>query len=173
MRAPLEADRLQFEGSLEYFYGLGVGRHLPWKKIKYIRSRKSQRLKRVLVGDLPLATIREDGSIAYTLECAKYLLKSRQFRKSCIVVNDDAAEFVVKGKSLFAKHVIKVGSNVKVGLDVCLLNEKGKLLAVGKATLPAPYMTTFKAGAAVRVREGLFTRKGKDLNSSEGEAEQD
>jgi len=101
-----------------------------------------------------MATIREDGSVAYTLECAKYLMRSKEFRKNCVLVNDDAARFVAEGRSLFAKHVVAVGPNVKVGLDVPLLDKEGRLLAVGRAMLPRRHMSSFKSGVAVRVREG-------------------
>jgi uncharacterized protein with predicted RNA binding PUA domain len=161
----MNADRLQFEASLEHLYGRGVARHLPWEKMSYVRSRKSQRMKKVLSEGRLLATVREEGSVAYTLECARYLMKSATFKDSCIVVNDDAAEFVVKGKSLFSKHVVTVGKNVNPGLEVCLLDSKGRLLAVGKAILPREYMGVFKSGAAVRVREGAhLAASGKHLN---------
>lgn len=167
----MKADRLQLEASFEYFYGKGVAKHLPWTRMAYLRSRRSQRMKKVLLGDRLLATIREDGSIAYTLGCARYLMKSAAFKESCIFVNDDAAQFVVNGRSLFSKHVLKVGANVKPGLEVCLLDKEGKLLAVGKAILPRGYMGRMKSGAAVRVREGVGTEAGgKDLSAETGEA---
>jgi uncharacterized protein with predicted RNA binding PUA domain len=167
----MRADRLQLEASFEYLYGKGVARHLPWKRVTCIRSRKSQRMKKAMLDDRLLATVREDGSIAYTLECAKYLMKSAAFRESCIVVNDDAAQFVVKGKSLFSKHVLSVGANVKPGLEVCLLDRKGELLAVGRTILPGGYMGRMQSGAAVRVREGTRSAAaGKDLRAETGEA---
>jgi uncharacterized protein with predicted RNA binding PUA domain len=167
----MRADRLQLEASFEYFYGEGVARHLPWSRITCVRSRKSQRMKKAMIDDRLLATVREEGSIAYTLECARYLMKSAVFRESCIVVNDDAAQFVVKGKSLFSKHVLSVGANVKPGLEVCLLNQKGELLAVGKAILPKGYMGRIQSGAAVRVREGTGSAEaGKDLRREKGKA---
>ena len=167
----MRADRLQLQATFEHFYGRGVAKHIPWNEVICVRSKKSQRLKKALLEGRLLATVREDGSIAYSLECAKYLLKSAVFRESCIVVNDDAAQFVVKGKSLFSKHVLSVGSNVKPGLEVCLLDRGGKLLAVGRAILPRGYMGSMKSGAAVRVREGLISAAGgKDLSAETGEA---
>jgi len=113
-----------------------------------------------------LATVREDGSIAFSLECGSYMMRSKAFKESCIVVNEDAAQFVARGKSLFSKHVLKVGANVKPGLEVGLQDGEGRLLAVGKAILPRDYMGRIKSGAAVRVREGaLEAAAGKDLSS--------
>jgi len=165
------ADRLQLEATLEYLYGRGVAKRLPWDEMVCVRSKKSQRMKKVLLGDRLLATVREDGSVAFSLECAKYLMKSAAFRDSCIVVNEDAAQFVSMGKSLFSKHVIRAGPNVKPGLEVCLLDAGGTLLAVGRAILPRDYMGRIKSGAAVRVREGaLETTSGKDLSAGTGKA---
>jgi uncharacterized protein with predicted RNA binding PUA domain len=167
----MKADRLQLEASFEYLYGEGVAKHLPWSRITCVRSRKSQRMKKAMLDDRLLATIREDGSIAFTLECAKYLMKSAAFKKSCIVVNDDAAQFVVQGRSLFSRHVLSAGTNVKPGLEVCLLDRKGELLAVGKAILPRGYMGRIQSGAAVRVREGTRSAAaGKDLRAETGKA---
>jgi uncharacterized protein with predicted RNA binding PUA domain len=162
----VKADRLQLQASLEHLYGKGVAAHLPWDDMEFIRSRRSQRLKKVSSKGRLFATVREDGSVAFTLEFAKYLIKSQAFKRSCIWVNEDATEFVVKGRSLFSKHVVKVGLNVKPGLEVCLLDGGGRLLAVGKAILPRALMGRIKSGAAVRVREGLLAEEsGKDLNS--------
>jgi predicted RNA-binding protein (TIGR00451 family) len=163
-------DRLQLEATLEYFYGKGAAKHLPWTRVSCQRSRRSQRLKKVLLDGRLFATVREDGSVAFSLECAGYLLRSAAFRESCIVVNEDAAQFVVRGKSLFSKHVVKAGKNVKPGLEVGLLDREGKLLAVGKAILPREYMGRIQSGAAVRVREGILSAGGgKDLSSETGD----
>ena len=165
MHPDMKADRLQFEASLEHLYGKGVGRYLPWNRMEYVRSRRSQRMKKVLLEGRLLATIREEGSIAYSLECARYLMKSRAFKASCIMVNADAAQFVVQGRSLFSKHVVRAGANVKPGLEVCLIDRQGHLLAVGRAILPRDYMGKMKSGPAVRVREGTAeTAEGKNLS---------
>jgi uncharacterized protein with predicted RNA binding PUA domain len=162
----MSADRLQLKATFEYLYGKGVARYLPWSRIVCVRSRRSQRMKKVLLEDRLLATVREDGSIAFSLECARYLMKSAAFRESCVIVKEDAVEFVSKGKSLFSKHVLEAGPNVKPGLEVCLLDRAGKLLAVGKAILPRDYMGRMQSGAAVRVREGVLTTvAGKDLSA--------
>jgi uncharacterized protein with predicted RNA binding PUA domain len=143
---------------MEYLYGLGIARYFPWSELSYLVSRNSNRLKTVMRNKRVFATIKENGIVALSYDCASFMLKTRRFRDSCIFIRDEAVEPVSHGKSLFCKHVVRVGKNVRPGLDVGLLDKNGRLVAVGRALLPASYMMSFQHGPAVRVREGFKSR---------------
>jgi archaeosine-15-forming tRNA-guanine transglycosylase len=47
------------------------------------------------------------------------------------------------------------GSNVKVGLDVAIIDRVDRVLAVGRALVGHTTMERYRKGIAVKVREGI------------------
>ncbi|MEM3637867.1 MAG: PUA domain-containing protein [Conexivisphaerales archaeon] len=150
----MQIEKEIFATSLEYFYGKGILSNFPWNELSYKKSRASNRVKSVLRNGKVFATIKENGIITLSIDCAKYMLESGNFLNSCVTASEEAEEFIVKGGNLFCKHVCSVGDNVKPGLDVGIINTKHQLIAVGKAIIPKSYMLSFKRGIAVKVRKG-------------------
>ncbi len=143
----------QFKAILEYTYGLGVADLLPWDELKFVRSRRSQRLKHVKKGGRIFATIKEDGTLALSMNCMEYLYKTGKLEQFKVVASDIASEFVSKGGNLFCRHVLSAGREIRPGMDVPVTDKKGNLIATGKAVLPYRYMTVMKRGLAVKVRD--------------------
>ncbi len=73
-------------------------------------------------------------------------------RDYIVTMDNDAAEFVVKGKSALAKFVKDASPNLRAGEDVLLVDELGELLAVGRANLSGNEMLSFSRGVAVVTR---------------------
>ncbi len=71
-----------------------------------------------------------------------------------VKVQEEAAPFIAKGKSLFAKHVMDADEEIRPHEEVMVINEENEVLAVGKAMLSGREMKAFKRGVAVRVRRG-------------------
>ena len=154
----MNIERLIFESTLEYLYGKGVAKHIPWKELSYIHSKFSRRFKQIMYKSKSFATIKQNGVISISFNCVKFLLTSKKF-KSCIMISDDAKDEIMKGGSVFCKHVIKVGPNVLPGIDVGVLTSSGELIAIGKAAVARPYMLSLKRGVAVKVRQGVFDKR--------------
>ena len=72
-----------------------------------------------------------------------------------MVVNSDAAPFVAKGKTAFARHVVDVDPEIRAGQEVLVVDEDDGLLATGKTMLSALEMKAFEKGTAVDVRSGV------------------
>jgi len=72
-----------------------------------------------------------------------------------VKVTAEAEPFIVKGKSVFAKHVVDADSEIRPQEEVIVINEKNEVLAVGRAMLTGKEMKAFKRGVAVRVRRGI------------------
>jgi uncharacterized protein with predicted RNA binding PUA domain len=140
---------------VDYLYGKGVSRVLPNKGIRLVYSRKSGRVKLVFIGEKLFATVKPNGSMALSLYAASILVRSRRFLDNCVVVSDDATEFVRGGKSVFCKFVLKAGKNIRPKSEVVVLDGRGKVLGVGLAVLAGIYMAQFKTGVAAKVREGF------------------
>lgn len=143
--------------TLDYLFGSGVSASVPKDGLRYEFSRRTGRMKRVYLNDKLLATLRHDGGVALTVFGASMLLESGKFRANCVVVQEGVEEFVAAGKSVFCKHVVECGDNIRPASDVAVLDHEGKVVAVGKAVLSAKMMHAFKVGVAVKVRQGLGT----------------
>jgi uncharacterized protein with predicted RNA binding PUA domain len=145
--------RRQLKIILDYQFGR-VSHALPAKNIKFLYSRKSGRIRHVYLDGQLFATLKPNGAIALTIGGANTLLRSRVFRENCVVVEDDAVEFVKRGSSVFCKFVHAAGRRIHARSEVAVLDKSGRVIAVGKAVLPGSFMTQFNAGVAVKVREG-------------------
>lgn len=140
--------------TLDYLFGGGVSASLPRERLRYEFSRRTGRMKRVYLDERLLGTLRSDGGVALTVAGAAVLLQSGEFRRNCVVVQEGVEEFVAEGKSVFCKHVVECGDNIRPASDVAVLDVRGNVVAVGKAVLSAKMMRAFKTGVAVKVRQG-------------------
>ncbi|GBC75334.1 hypothetical protein HRbin06_00652 [archaeon HR06] len=149
-------EKEKFAITLDYLFGKGSSNPFPLDRLEFEFSKRTGRVKRVLLDGKLLATFREDGSLALTLEGAKWLSKSENFLKNCVIVKKDVEDEIKKGKSVFAKHLTYVGERIRVNSEVIILNERREIIAVGRAKLSHNMMKYFKRGVAVKVREGLW-----------------
>ena len=148
---------LKLQQSLDALFGSGSSKYLP-KDIDVILSRKTGRIRTVSHKGKLLCTLRINGSLAISIDFAQSLLQSKIFRENCIEISSDAAPFVMQGRSVFCKHVVWCGKNVRVGADTPILFEN-QIIAVGKAILSSEMISDFKRGVAVKVRDSLKSRK--------------
>ena len=150
---------VKLQQSLDALFGSGSSKYLP-KDIDIILSRKTGRIRTVSHKGKLLCTLRINGSLAISIDFAQTLLQSKTFRDNCIEINKDAAPFVMEGRSVFCKHVVWCGKNVRVSSDTPILFEN-KVIAVGKAILSSKMISDFKRGVAIKVRDSLKSRKEK------------
>ena len=150
-------NRLKLVQTIDALFGNGVSRHLP-KDIEIIFSKKTGRIRTVQQKEKLLCTLRIDGGLAITPYFAQLLLKSKKFKENCLEINKDAAPFVEKGRSVFCKHVVWCGKNIKIASDTPVLFEN-KVIAVGRAVLSSEMIKDFERGVAVKVRDSLKSRK--------------
>ena len=150
---------LKLQQSLDALFGPGSSKYLP-KDIDVILSRKTGRIRTVSHKGKLLCTLRINGSLAISIDFAQTLLQNKIFRENCIEINKDAAPFVMEGRSVFCKHVVWCGKNVRVAADTPILFEN-KIIAVGKAILSSEMISDFNRGVAIKVRDSLKSRKGE------------
>jgi conserved protein with predicted RNA binding PUA domain len=164
-----EFSKLKLEMSLQYIFSPSAGKKIDYEKLEYQYSKKTGRLKYVLdpVTKGVLFSFRANGSIAPTVAGAVQLLGKREFPKLgkkrpryVVTVLDGVSDLVAQGKTVFCKHVVSADNSLRGNEDVVILNESGKLLAVGRTVLAGPIMKQFKRGVAVEVREGVNSRNG-------------
>ena len=147
---------LKLQHSLDALFGNGVSKQLP-KDIELIFSRKTGRIRTVSHEGKLLCTLRIDGGLAINPYFAQMLLQSKVFRENCVEINEDAAPFVEKGRSVFCKHVVWCGKNIRISADTPILF-KNQVIAVGKAILSSEMISDFDRGVAVKIRNSLKSR---------------
>jgi uncharacterized protein with predicted RNA binding PUA domain len=145
--------------TLDALFGNGVSNYLP-KDIEIIFSRKTGRIRTVTYQGKLLCTLRIDGGLAISPYFAQILLKSKKFKENCLEINDAAAPFVEEGKSVFCKHVVWCGKNIRIASDTPILY-KDKVIAVGKAVLSSEMIPDFNRGMAIRVRDSIKSPSGE------------
>lgn len=144
----------------DYQFGKGVGAVLFPDSSRFIMSRTG-RVRQVVDGDKRIATVRaNDGFLILSVYGGQKLKEALPYPKKRVMVNDDAAPFVAKGKTAFAKHVIECDPGLRALEEIILVDRDDNLLATGQAMLSAPEMKSFKKGTAVNVRYGV---KGKEM----------
>ncbi|MHC1627380.1 MAG: PUA domain-containing protein [Candidatus Nezhaarchaeales archaeon] len=147
----------------DYQFGAGAGEALASRGLRIEVSKRTGKPRYVYDNNgMLLATIRwNDGFMTLTVEGAKLLLKRFDPPKLRVVVTDEAAEFVKKGRSVFAKHVVDADPEIRSGDEVIVVDKNDNLLAVGKAVLSSLEMLAFNSGVAVKVRRGTDSEGDK------------
>lgn len=140
----------------DYQLGKGAGDALLTNKVEIAFSRTTGRIRYIYMRNRLLATLRPtDGMFSLTIGGAKRLTRKASLERLWIKVSDDAAPFIAKGKSVFAKHIIDADEEIRPREEVIVLRKSGKVLAVGKAVLTGREMKIFGIGLAVHVRRGV------------------
>jgi predicted RNA-binding protein (TIGR00451 family) len=139
-----------------YQFGKDVGKKLFPDEVKIVYSKRTGKIRHVYLDGELLATLRPtNGLFSLTIKGAKRMIGNVKKRRLWVKVSAEAEAFIVKGKSVFAKHVVEVDSEIRPQEEVVVLSEKNEVLAVGRALLTGKEMKAFKRGVAVRVRRGI------------------
>jgi predicted RNA-binding protein (TIGR00451 family) len=155
MRDKLTALR-RIRSIANYQFGKDTGKKLFPDEVKIVYSKRTGKIRHVYLDRELLATLRPtNGLFSLTIKGAKRTMKNVKKQRLWVKVTAEAEPFIAKGKSVFAKHVVDVDSEIRPQEEVAVINEKNEVLAVGRAMLTGKEMKTFKRGVAVRVRRGI------------------
>jgi predicted RNA-binding protein (TIGR00451 family) len=150
----------------DYQLGKGVGEALFPNNITVIFSKRTGKIRHIYLKHELLATLRPtDGMFSLTIAGAERILNGVKHPCLWVKVQKEAAPFIAKGKSVFAKYVADSYSEIRPQEEVIVIDEDDKVLAVGRAVLTGKEMKVFKSGVAVRVRRGAAEVKSiEELN---------
>ncbi len=139
----------------DYQFGRGAGDVLFPDDVEFQLS-ATKRIRQILLDNSRIATLRaKDGMLTLSMMGAGKLHGFIGYPGRRVVVNADAAPFVAKGKTAFARHVVAADPDIRAGEEVLVVDETDRLLATGKAVLAPLEMLSFKKGIAVDVRNGI------------------
>src|SRR5512136_3171937 len=122
----------------DYQFGAGVGPGFFPDGCTFILS-TTGRIRQILFNDIRLATVRaSDGRLTLGIEGAKRLQTVLPAPGYRVIIRDDVAEFVAKGKNAFAKHVVAADPAIRAGDDVLVVAADDRLIACGAAVVSGP-----------------------------------
>jgi len=140
----------------DYQFGRGVGEGLFPENVEIVYSKSTRRIRYVYLDGKRLATLRPtDGLFSLSIDGAKRIVEKSLPVKCLVTVKNDVSKFVVEGNDVFAVNVVKADEEIRPKDEVIVVNEKGEVLAVGRAVLSGREMRAFKCGVAVKVRRGV------------------
>jgi len=141
----------------DYQFGKGVGEKLFPENVEISYSKRTGRIRYVYLDGRRLATLRPtDGLFSLSIEGAKRIVENKAPARYMVTIKDGVSKFVAEGGDVFAMHVVKADKEIRPKDEVIVVNEKGEVLAVGRAVLSGDEMTAFKTGVAVKVRRGVL-----------------
>lgn len=155
MQKPTTKEMLKLRAVADYLFDRGTGLALFPDGVRVVKSRG--RIRQVWLRGKPLCAIRaSDGFIVLNRKGAELLRKALKPPRLRVVVSDDAAPFVARGKTVFAKHVVSADPEIRPAEEVLVVDRRDRLLASGRALLAGEEMVAFEVGKAVRVRRGVL-----------------
>jgi len=139
----------------DYQFGKSIGAKLFPENVEIIRSKRTGRIRYVYLDGKRLATLRPtDGLYSLSIAGAKRIVENANSAKCLVTVRDDVSKFIAEGSDVFAKHVVKADGDIRPKDEVIVVDEKGEVLAVGRAVLSGDELIAFMRGVAVKVRRG-------------------
>lgn len=145
----------RIRSTADYQFGKDVGAKLFPENVEILYSKATGRIRYVNLNGERLATLRPtDGLLSLSITAAKRIVENKVPARCLVTVQNDIAQFVADGSDVFAAHVVKADDAVHAKDEVIVVDETGKVLAVGRAALSSAEMKAFKTGVAVKVRHG-------------------
>jgi uncharacterized protein with predicted RNA binding PUA domain len=139
----------------DYQFGKGVGVKLFPENVEILYSKATGRIRYINLNGERLATLRPtDGLLSLSIIAAKRIVEKAAHAQCFVTVQNDVSQFVADGSDVFAAHVIKADDAIHAKDEVIVVDEAGKVLAIGRAMLSSSEMKAFKTGVAVKVRHG-------------------
>jgi uncharacterized protein with predicted RNA binding PUA domain len=144
----------------DYQFGKGTGIKLFPENTEIDHSKKTGRIRYLSLSGERLATyLPTDGLLSLSIGAAKLMAEKIPHANCFITIRSDIAKYVAEGGDVFSAHVVKIDDEIRSKDEVIVVDEKGKVVAVGRALLSSIEMKSFKTGVAVKVRHGATKRK--------------
>jgi 7-cyano-7-deazaguanine tRNA-ribosyltransferase len=151
---PNLSERHKLKTIADFQYGKGAGDVLFPDDIVIERSKGTNRIRFVYLGDKRICSFRvKDGYLVLSLMAGKLLFESGLGSK--VKVNHDAEPFIRKGKSVYSKHVLEADDNISVKEEVIIINQEGEFIGIGTSKIAGSVMKEMKSGVAVDTRKGV------------------
>lgn len=148
----------------DFQFGKGCGNILFPDDITFLLSR-TNRIRQVFKNGKRIVTVRaKDGMLTLSIDGATIIHKFLPQPSYRVEICDDAVPFVSAGKTVFAKHITNMDSELRAGEEVLVVDKNDILLATGQLLLSVDEALSIGYGPAVNVRCGINHDKNKETN---------
>jgi archaeosine-15-forming tRNA-guanine transglycosylase len=125
------------------------------ESIHIIFSKNTGKMKHIYEKDKILLNFRPKiGLFTLTFHSASKIISELPIPKVRAVVLNEISEFIRKGRNVFCKHILEIDINLRPLDEVIVVNQEDEILAIGRLSMPIPYIKTFSTGIAINVRKG-------------------
>jgi len=139
----------------DYQFGKGVGAKLFPENVEIAYSKRTGRIRYIYLNGKRLATLRPtDGLFSLSIKGAKRIAENAGSAKCFVTVQNNVSRFIAEGGDVFAAHIVKADDEIRSKDEVIVVDEGGRVLAVGRSVLSSEEIKSFKVGVAVKVRRG-------------------
>lgn len=139
----------------DYQFGKGVGAKLFPENVEIAYSKRTGRIRYIYLNGKRLATLRPtDGLFSLSIKGAKRIAENAGSAKCFVTVQNNVSRFIAEGGDVFTVHVVKADDEIRSKDEVIVVDEGGRVLAVGRSVLSSEEIKSFKVGVAVKVRRG-------------------
>jgi 7-cyano-7-deazaguanine tRNA-ribosyltransferase len=167
-RFDLDTQRVKAVADMQF--GLGAGLALTDGQLELVKSKTTGKIRNVLLDGKHVLSMRaHDGFFTLKAEGAKLLHMTFSKPALRIVVNEDSVQFNREGKNVMAKFVKECDDGLRPGDEVLIVDEKDRLVAVGRTRMNRQEMLAWDRGVAVEVREGIGCQERITVKESEDE----
>jgi uncharacterized protein with predicted RNA binding PUA domain len=151
----VESPLRRIRSTADYQYGEGIGDKIFPDNIEIEFSHSTGRIRYISLNGERIATLRPtDGLLSLSINAARSLAQKAPNAQCFVTVQQGVSKFIADGGDVFAAHIVKANTEIHAKDEVIILDEEGKVLAVGRAFLSSAEMLAFKTGVAVKVRHG-------------------
>jgi 7-cyano-7-deazaguanine tRNA-ribosyltransferase len=144
-------DQRQMRAILGWVYGVDVGDMILRSDLRAVRSRRTGRLRGMRVEGDPAFVVGNDGLPRPTWAGARLVHPMLAAPAHRVVVDDDAAQFVASGRTLFGRFVQGADPSLVPGSSALLVDREDTLLAVGRLLLAPHEMGRLQRGVVAYV----------------------
>ncbi len=120
----------------DYQFGKGIGKELFPEGSTFQLSR-TKRVRQVLHSGKRMATSRaKDGFFTLSIEGASIVHRLLPGKKFRVVISEEAAPFVEKGKTAFIKHVVEIDPELRTFANINTVDEMQHIMISSKKEKP-------------------------------------
>lgn len=145
---PTATDLEKVKGTSEYWLGKDI---IP-EDVEIKKSPRTGKIREIHHQGKLFAVIRSTDFMVLLHNGAKKFHQETDYPKRRIVMDEEAAEFVEQGESIFNKFVEDLDPDLKPGEPVLLVDREDNLLAAGETYLSSTEIEQFEIGEAAKSR---------------------
>jgi 7-cyano-7-deazaguanine tRNA-ribosyltransferase len=141
---------------LDHQFGKGMGKALTNGDVELVTSRKTKRLRNLMLDGKHLASLSHRRGLFILQEYgAEMIQRNTDFPRLRVVIDPETAAFNRDGKSVFCKFVKDIDPNLRCMDECIVVTPDDELVAFGKLIVSPEELRLGQQGMAVRVRGGI------------------